>query len=271
MRKTFILILVVTFILVFIGILMANAFNNKKINILLYGVDGKNNSEVERSDAIILLNYNFDKKEIIATSIPRDSYVKITCKNNQYDKINHAYAYGGEECLNNTVKELFGITELNNILINFDDVVEVVDYFGLIEIEPQYTFCQSDAENKRTYCFEKSKKILVDGKQILAYMRARKNLPSGDFDRVKNQRQILKVLIDKFLKLSLIEKIKFCNYFKENVKTDLSIKDINLKKITNVQQINLKEYTLKGEDYINKYYYYKLDPIYLEKIKKYYI
>ena len=60
------------------------------MNVLIYGVDGRNNDEIERSDSIILVNYNFEKSTIVATSIPRDSYVKITCKNNSYDKINHA-------------------------------------------------------------------------------------------------------------------------------------------------------------------------------------
>ena len=52
---------------------------------------------------------------------------------------------------------------------------------------------------------------------------------------------------------------------------DFALNDLNLKKIISSKQINLKEYTLRGEDYINGYYYYKLDEEYLEKIKKYYI
>lgn len=253
------------------GAIIVGALDNNKINVLIYGVDGREGEEVERSDAIILVNYDFNESKIVATSIPRDSYVKITCKNNKYDKINHSYAYGKEECLNSTVEQLFGIKNVKNVVFDFESVVEMVDYFGLIELSPAHSFCQSDEKGKITYCFEKDKKIQIDGNQALAYMRARKNLANGDFDRMKNQRQIMKILINKFINLSLVEKMIFYNYVKKIVKTDLTFKDLNVKKIINVQQITLNEYTLKGEDYINTYYYYKLDPSYLEKIKKYYI
>lgn len=254
------------------GAIIIKAFDKEKINILLYGVDGRKNEDVsERSDAIILINVNFKESEIVATSIPRDSYVKITCRNNEYDKINHAYAYGNEECLNETVSQLFGINKLHNVMLNFKDVVELIDYFGLIELIPMYTFCQSDENLENKYCFEKNKKILIDGKQALAYMRNRKSLPNGDLDRIKNQRQIIKIIMEKFLKLSVIEKIKYYNYAKKIIKTDISLNDLNIKEIISGKQIDLKEYTLKGEDYIDTYYYYKLDKEYLENVKKYYI
>ena len=102
-------------------------------------------------------------------------------------------------------------------------------------------------------------------------MRNRKSLPGGDLDRVKNQRQIIKILINEFLKLGLIEKLEFYKHAKKIVKTDLELTDFNFKKMIRVKHFQISEYTLKGEDYVDKYYYYKLDPIYLEKIKKYYI
>jgi anionic cell wall polymer biosynthesis LytR-Cps2A-Psr (LCP) family protein len=160
---------------------------------------------------------------------------------------------------------------VKNIVFDFESVIGLIDYFGLIKIMPEYSFCQSDEDGNRTYCFEKGKSIQIDGRQALAYMRARKNLPNGDFDRVKNQRQILKIILNEFLKLGLVEKIKFYYYVKKVLNTDIELRDLNIRKLINVQQILLDEYTLKGEDYINTYYYYKLDLQYLEKIKKYYI
>lgn len=273
MLKKVVTILLIFFIvsIVATSIIVVNAFNNDKINILLYGIDGRENDETERSDAIILINANFNDNSIVSTSIPRDSYVKIACKNNKWDKINHAYAYGREECLNETVKNLFDIKELNNVVVDFDSVVELINYFGLIELTPNYTFCQSDIELKKQYCFEKNKKILINGDQALAYMRNRKSLPNGDLDRASNQRQILKIIIEKFMNMSLIDKMKYFKYAKEHVKTDITMSDLNIKRLINMNQLTLNEYTLKGEDYTDVYYYYKLDPQYLEKIKKYYI
>lgn len=252
-------------------VVIVSAFNKEKINIILYGIDGRENDEFERSDSIIAININYKSQEIVATSIPRDSYVQITCKNNQYDKINHAYAYGKKECLKSTVKQLLSINKLNYAIIDFDNIIELINYFGLVELIPNNTFCQSDINFERKYCFEKGKKSMINGEQALAYMRNRKSLPNGDIDRVENQRQILKIIIQKIMKLSLMEKIKYFNFMKKHVETDITLKDINIKKLINVNKITVREYTLKGEDYINKYYYYKLDMNYLEKIKKYYV
>lgn len=272
MKKIIIISMVIIILVLTTGTIFIKAFDNDKINALIYGVDGRNNEdETERSDAIILVNYNFNNNVITATSIPRDSYVKISCKNNNYDKINHAYAYGKEKCLNETVSNLFGIDNLHSIMLNFDSIVKLIDYFGLIELTPNHTFCQSDENYTNTYCFEKGKEVLIDGKQALAYMRNRKSLPNGDFDRIKNQRQVFKIIVNKFLNLGTIDKIKYLNYIGDSLETDLKLKDFNIKKIINKKQIYLNEYTLKGTDYINKYYYYKLDYDYLEKIKKYYI
>ncbi len=271
MKKVSLILILFIITISLTSFIIIKAYDKDKINILVYGVDGRENDEIERSDVIILMNYNFSNGSITATSIPRDSYVKITCKDNAYDKVNHAYAFGGEECLNETVKQLFDIKDLKNIMFNFENVVEIVDYFGYIELTPNFTFCQSDESFTNKYCFEKGKKILADGKQVLAYMRNRKSLPNGDFDRIKNQRQVLQVLIEKVLKLSVIDKIKFYNYFKKRVDTDIGLDDLNIKKLINIKQIKLNEYTLKGEGFIDTYYYYKLDQEHLEKIKKYYI
>lgn len=271
MKKISLIVLLLLIFFVTCSIVVVGLFNPKDINVLIYGVDGREKDDTERSDAIVLVNYKFKTKQMTITSIPRDSYVKIFCKNNSYDKINHAYAYGGEACLNRTVANLFEVKTIKNIYFDFDNIVEFIDYFGLIEIIPSNSFCQISEDGKNTYCFEQNKKIQIDGKQALAYMRARKTLPNGDFDRIKNQRHIFKTLINKFINMSLLEKIQLYNYAKNIVKTDIELKNINLKEIININQIELNEYTLRGEDYIDKYYYYKLDLLYLEKIKKYYI
>lgn len=251
--------------------IVVKSFNKERINVLIYGVDGRENDFIERSDSIMLANLNYATGVITLTSIPRDSYVKVTCEDNKYDKINHAYAYGGTKCLKNTVEQLFQIQQVKTIMLDFDNVINLVDYFGLIEIIPNNTFCQSDESFANKYCFEKGKKTLINGTQALAYMRNRKSLPNGDLDRAKNQRQIFNSMLKRFMKLGLADKIKFLSYCKENIITDIDIKDVNIKSLIKVNNVKISEYTLKGEDYFNTYYYYKLDDEYLEKIKKMYI
>ena len=269
MKKVIVVFGIVIILFFCVTNVIINAKNDEKINVLVYGVD--NGKEAERSDSIMLVNVNFNKMEINVTSIPRDSYVKISCKNNKYDKINHSYAYGGERCLNETVSNLFDIKDLYNVMLGFEDVEDIVNYFEKVELTPNYTFCQSDEKLKKNYCFEKNKKINIDGKQALAYMRNRKSLPNGDITRASNQRQIFKIVLQKIINLGLIDKIKFFNYAKKSVSTNIEFKKINYKNLINMKQIKLNEYTLKGKDYYNRAYYYKLDNKYLEKIKKIYI
>ena len=274
MKKRVFISLFLVFILV--GTLVVSANSKKEsINVLLYGLDGREEDEYERSDSIMIINYNFNSNKAIITSIPRDSYVRVTCRNNRFDKINHAYVYGeldkkgdGQKCLNDTVSKLFEVNNLYNAQVDFDKVIEIIDYIGLISITPSNSFCQSNIKGTRKYCFEANKTISMDGEQSLAYMRNRKSLPNGDLDRSKNQRQVLKEVINKVLKLNLIGKIKTFNFIKNRVETDINMNDLNLNALASMNNITMEEYTLKGKGVLKDLYYYELDPENLAKIKK---
>lgn len=277
MKKRVFISLFLVFILV--GTLVVRANSKKEsINVLLYGLDGREEDEYERSDSIMIINYNFNSNKAIITSIPRDSYVRVTCRNNRFDKINHAYVYGeldkkgdGQKCLNDTVSKLFEVNNLYNAQVDFDKVIEIIDYIGLISITPSNSFCQSNIKGTRKYCFEANKTISMDGEQSLAYMRNRKSLPNGDLDRSKKQRQVLKEVINKVLKLNLIGKIKTFNFIKNRVETDINMNDLNLNALASMNNITMEEYTLKGKGVLKDLYYYELDPENLAKIKKMYI
>lgn len=277
MKKRVFISLFLVFILVGALVIRANS-KKESINVLLYGLDGREEDEYERSDSIMIINYNFNSNKAIITSIPRDSYVRVTCRNNRFDKINHAYVYGeldkkgdGQKCLNDTVSKLFEVNNLYNAQVDFDKVIEIIDYIGLISITPSNSFCQSNIKGTRKYCFEANKTILMDGEQALAYMRNRKSLPNGDLDRSKNQRQVLKEVINKVLKLNLIGKIKTFNFIKNRVETDINMNDLNLNALASMNNITIEEYTLKGRGVLKDLYYYELDPENLSKIKKIYL
>ena len=53
----------------------------------------------------------FNPKTMSATmfSVPRDTYVQVTCSGNTYKKINSA-AYGGSKCMINTLEQWTGET-----------------------------------------------------------------------------------------------------------------------------------------------------------------
>ena len=65
-------------------------------NIAVFGVDAREDRFTNtRSDIIMIVSLNQDTKEVKITSVYRDTYLYID--GHGYDKITHAYAYGGPE------------------------------------------------------------------------------------------------------------------------------------------------------------------------------
>ncbi|WP_346929924.1 LCP family protein, partial [Clostridium sp.] len=65
---------------------------NNVVNIAFFGLDEKVD-DIQRSDAIMIGTLDPINNKIKITSLMRDSYVNIP--DYGYDKLNHAYAYGG--------------------------------------------------------------------------------------------------------------------------------------------------------------------------------
>ena len=57
------------------------------------------------------------------TSVYRDTHVYI--EGHGYDKITHAYAYGGPELAINTINKNFDLNVSEFVAVNFDSVVDI--------------------------------------------------------------------------------------------------------------------------------------------------
>lgn len=68
MKKRVFISLFLVFILVGALVIRANS-KKESINVLLYGLDGREEDEYERSDSIMIINYNFNSNKAIITSI----------------------------------------------------------------------------------------------------------------------------------------------------------------------------------------------------------
>ena len=80
--------------------------NNKPdINVVaILGIDTRSGDyDGSRSDCIMLASVNDKTKEVKLSSIYRDTYVYI--EGHGYDKITHAYAYGGPELALKTIND----------------------------------------------------------------------------------------------------------------------------------------------------------------------
>ena len=185
---------------------------NEPFTILLMGVDGTGDgiaNMTANGDSLILVTFNPNTFNVTMMSIPRDSYVPISCMGNKKNKITHS-SWGGERCIINTIQNFTGIKIDYYAKINFNGVVKLVDTLGGIDVDVEYSFCEQNSQRlfgDYTIYVEKGWQIL-DGEQALAYARNRHPNPdyceekwtdydSNDFIRGAHQQEIIKAIINK--------------------------------------------------------------------------
>ncbi|OPJ65038.1 LCP family protein [Clostridium oryzae] len=174
-----------------------NPIQNSIINIALLGTDRRKKSELGRSDTIIIATLDFKHKDLKLSSIMRDSYVKID--NHGFNKLTHAYVYGGPELTLNTINANFNLDIRDYISVDFFNLKELIDIVGGVNIDIKESEICSLNKNmaelarieKVSYNrIENSGIQRLDGNQALAYARIR-NVGNGDYERTLRQRKIL--------------------------------------------------------------------------------
>ena len=185
---------------------------NEPFTLLLMGVDGTGDgigNMTANGDSLILVTFNPTTFNVTMMSIPRDSYVPISCMGNKKNKITHS-SWGGERCILNTIQNFTGIHIDYYAKINFNGIVELVDTLGGIEVDVEYSFCEQNSQRRwaeDTVWVQKGFQT-IGGEQALAYARNRHPNPdmcgpeysdydSNDFIRGSHQQDIIKAIINK--------------------------------------------------------------------------
>jgi len=199
-------------------------------NIALFGTDQRYDED-SRSDAIMVLTLDGKHKKIKLTSIMRDSYVHIDGYG--MDKINHAYFYGGPSLAVRTINENFGLDIRNYATVNFNQLMEIVDAIGGVDIEikdyelrninSQIEY-QSRLYGKPATYIDAPGKQHLNGIQALGYSRVR-YVGNGDFERTQRQRDLLDALFHEALNLNKIEYPEVARKIFPYVQTSMSIED----------------------------------------------
>jgi LCP family protein required for cell wall assembly len=102
------------------------------------------------------------------------------------NKINAAMAFGGPSLLVATFERLTGLTIDYYALTSFDGLTDMVDKVGGVQVNVDMNLRDHFAG---AFLDEGRRKL--NGRKALAYARARKTLPGGDFDRSRHQGQLL--------------------------------------------------------------------------------
>lgn len=182
---------------------------DKIVNIALFGSDSRdvNNAAAGRSDSIIIASINPVKKSIKLISIPRDSYVNVPGYG--YTKINHSYAYGGEQLTIKTINSNFGLDISEYVTIDFSGLINVINAIGGIELDisieerdvlNRYLKTSYEITGKQYVPMTEYGHVTLNGEQALAHSRDR--YVGNDFDRARRQRDVLMAVMNKLSNMS---------------------------------------------------------------------
>lgn len=255
------------------GQLSKSEFDNV-VNIALFGSDSRdvNNASAGRSDCIMIASINQNTKKITLVSIPRDTYVNVPGYGKT--KINHAYAYGGEQLTIKTINNNFNLNITEYVTIDFSGLINIINSVGGIEL----TISKEEMNVLNMYLVESYKimgkkyepmtkygTVTLNGEQALAHSRDR--YVGSDFDRANRQRTVIMALMKKLANMNTDTIMSFISDdFLSQVKTNINVtkytglissllkdKSSYLGDIRSVQVPNV---SYSGDQYIDGVYYF---------------
>ncbi|QIK69384.1 LCP family protein [Erysipelothrix sp. HDW6C] len=187
------------------------------------------------SDSIILATFNPKTLRVTMTSLARDSFVPIACRDGERDKLNHSRGES-RQCIIDTVENYLDEEIDFYFETDFYALVKIVDALGGLDIESPVTFAGSfplegeyDEYGEPVY-----EGITVpaglnhlDGKQVLTFARERHNIDGEDFGRQMNQQYVIKEVATKIISTRNVNTlVNVLDAAKDNVSTNLSVNDI---------------------------------------------
>lgn len=218
-----------------------NLENSDVKNIALFGVDCRTaDYKGCRSDVMMVLSYDQKNNDVTVTSLVRDTYVEIGDRG--FDKLNHAYAFGGPELAIQTINKTFDLNIDEYVTVDFWTVEKIIDAIGGVEIEisdEEFPYVNQYITGLNNESGTTTGKLLtsagiqkLDGRQAVAYMRVRYT-GDGDFERMQRQREVMGVALEGLKSLSLTKMLSLVNDMLSDVKTNLSKSEI-ISLVTNV-------------------------------------
>lgn len=220
--------------------------NPEVFNVLLVGSDSLDpNAEKGRSDTMMLLSYNAEENRASVVSFMRDSLVEIPGYGET--KLGHSYAYGGVGLTINTINSVYGLDVQNYVTINLENLVNVIDKLGGIEI----TLTAEEAELYNAYGLKDLHEGVnhVNGTEALTHARNR-SLDS-DFGRTRRQREVMNGIYQKVMETKDPTAIlTLVNYCLTQVKTNM---DVNLIydmaiKVISAENLEIQQTSIPTQD-----------------------
>lgn len=235
------LLVVLIFLLKYFGIFpfSSDIMSYNRVNILIVGCDEIENHG--RADTIVFLSISPKTKDVLILSIPRDTRVEIPGRG--MDKINHAYAFGGEKLISKTVSSFLDVPIHFYAVADFNGFVNIIDELGGVDINVEKEMYYVDKAGGVEINLYPGKQVL-DGEKSLQYIRFR-NDKLGDLGRIKRQQKLALAVIKKMMNFDSITKIpqiseEIKRYIETNIKVQDAIALANLFKGVNQEKFKLE-------------------------------
>lgn len=232
-------------------------------NILVLGLD---RGETHRSDTIMVLHINPDKRRAAVISIPRDTLVVIPGRG--LDKVNHAFAYGREELARRTVEELLHASIPYYVLVDLKGIEKLVDEIGGVEIDVEKRMYYVDYAGDLHIDLQPGRQRL-NGEQAMGYLRFRHT--DNDFARIGRQQKFMDSIAGQLMKReNLIKSPGIFLSLLSCVESNLNSREIlgltlSLRGAYEIGQVNMS--TVPGSDLmVDGIYYWRPDEAGLQKI-----
>lgn len=205
------------------------------LNVLLIGEDTREEeiSDASRADSAIIASINVDTGEIHLTSILRDLFVYYEVNGEgRYGKINESASNGGMETYIKTLERYYKIVIDNYAVVNFASFPKIIDSLNGVTINITSAEIYEINSHPKRYGgvtinqnFEGTEgKMLLNGKQALAYCRIRKI--DSDGARANRQKTVLNALFKKMKSAGKVDTVKVVNDLASYVYTGYSKKEL---------------------------------------------
>ena len=154
-----------------------------------------------RSDVNILAAVDTQAKKLLLVATPRDFYVTFPETGGAKDKLAHAGVYGVEASAA-ALEGLYGVTVDYWVKMNFTGFVELIDALGGVEV---YSDQEFTVEPIKTY---RQGYNQLTGLEALAFARERYSFPDGDYQRAKNQMEVIRAVVEKCSSFALVQNFR---------------------------------------------------------------
>lgn len=227
--------------------------------IFISGADSYGNlSATSRSDVNMLVTVNPVTHQVLLVSLPRDTYLPITCKKNTTacanfggaeDKLTHSGIYG-IGTTESSIEDFLDIEINYTVRVNFSSLINIVDSIGGIDVEVEPglevdTFYANGTEGVKAGMNH------LDGERALAFARERHAYLNGDNQRIINQQIVLKSLLSKMMSPAMV--VNYPNFiralstaFFTNMPSN-QIKALIGLEISSFPSWNIQSYAISGD------------------------